>query len=180
MEGTNDAPAPNPTAARKSEMPISRNIILADEVVKITILYGPKYEMSNATMSDPPAKPNLNDCDTPGMAIGSVPSTTPKAMPMNIGIRFGTSRRLSSLPKISATFCTSLVSPTTMMRSPSCRCKFGRANKSMPARLTRVMVTRYCEVRFILPIFCPFHSGFVTTMRRDTRLDALERVSALC
>ena len=50
-----------------------------------------------ATISGPPARPSFTGCGTPGIQNEMLPSTTPSAMPMKIGIRLGWLRRLREL-----------------------------------------------------------------------------------
>ena len=86
MVFTKSLPAPKPTAAKKSEIPISRIIIFAEFVVKVTILYlGPYFANRIATISGPPAKPSFTPCGMPGIGMVSEPSNTPKNIPIKIG-----------------------------------------------------------------------------------------------
>ena len=77
------------------------------------------------------------------MEIGMEPITTPNVNPMNIANMLGSRRRLISSPNIFPTLFTELASPTMVSLSPICKCKSGDASKSMPARVTRVMLIPY-------------------------------------
>ena len=83
-------------------------------------------------------------------------------MPMNTDVRFGVRSCFASLPRILAAFSIDRASPTIVRRSPSCRRNDRDGSRSMPARLTLVMLMPN-ELRSLRsPSFVPFISGLLT------------------
>ena len=94
-----------------------------------------------ATISEPPAIPNLKGCAKPGNAIGNIPAATPNARPKNMDAKLGISNFLVEFPNNFSTLSTARSSPTTVIRSPNCKYKSRVANSSIPARRIRVIDT---------------------------------------
>ena len=103
----------------------------------------------------------------PGIQNEMLPSRTPSAMPVKMGIRLGWLSRLSELPKSRSAWATDNSGPTTVTRSPICNCRFPEATRSMPERLMRVIVTPHVERTRSSERVLPFSSGLVIRMRRE-------------
>ena len=104
----------------------------------------------------------------PGIGIGNAPKSIPNKIPKNTATRLGSLSLLISLPKISPTLLIEAASPTTVSLSPICSVKLGDANRSIPARFTRVMLIPYKLRKRSVPNFIPFTLSRVTMMRRET------------
>ena len=120
-------------------------------------------------MSGPPARPSLTGCGIPGNMKGILPRIHPSAIPRKIGIRLGWLRRFMEFPNTFSAWLTASSLPTTVTRSPICNCKLGEATKSIPERLTRVMLApKLLRIRSCERVL-PFSFGFVIRMRREIR-----------
>lgn len=94
-------------------MPVSRIIMLADGVVKVTSrMVGPKRPSRMATMSGPPARPSLSGTGRPGTANGTLPTMTPSRSPMKIVMMFGWSSFFTWLPSLASMRATAVSGPT--------------------------------------------------------------------
>ena len=92
---------------------------------------------------------------SPGMATGIEPRMQPRARPAKKLTSLGLSRVLIESPMNFFALAISCASPTTVRRSPSCRCSSGEARISIPARSMRVMLMPYSLRRRRAPSLMP-------------------------